>query len=130
MRGDDVIVSDEEVDLAGAGDFVAGIPQGEVHDEEEIVIVLVKLGTFDGAAEVFEIEGVEVREAVAQVFDVFGAGQDEVEPGEGFVLDDSRAHGGYYGWDGARGQVSHPSKSPPINQGRLGSLILSLVDSG
>ena len=41
MHGDDIIGPEEEIDLAGAGELLAGIPEREVHDEEEIVVILV-----------------------------------------------------------------------------------------
>ena len=34
VHGDDVVGTDEEIDFGGAGDFVAGVPEREVQDEE------------------------------------------------------------------------------------------------
>lgn len=62
------------------------------HDED-VVVVLIELGTFDGAADVFEVERVDVGEAGAQGIDVRRAGLDEVEPGQVAVLDDASSHG-------------------------------------
>ena len=56
---DDIIAPEEEIDFAGAGELIAGIPERKVHDEEEVVVVLVELGAFDGADDVFEVERVE-----------------------------------------------------------------------
>ena len=92
VDGDDVVGSDEEIDFGGAGEFVAGIPEREVHDEEEVVIVLIELGAFDGAADVLEVERVDVGEAPAEGIDVFGGGMDEVDPGDGAVVDDAGGH--------------------------------------
>ena len=39
VHSDEVAADDEDVDLAGARDFVARVPKREVHDEEEVVIV-------------------------------------------------------------------------------------------
>ena len=99
VDGDDVVWSEEEIHLAGAGELVAGIPEREVHDEEEVVVVLVELGAFDGADDVFEVEGVEAGEAPPEGIDVFGGGVDDVDPGRGVVVDDAGCHGGYYGMD-------------------------------
>ena len=48
VDGDDIIGTEEEIDFAGAGELVAGIPEREVHDEEEVIVVLIELGAFDG----------------------------------------------------------------------------------
>ena len=47
-----------------------------------------------GAADVFQVERVEVRVALAQAFDVRGAGMRQVEPGDVAVSDDACGHGG------------------------------------
>ena len=72
---------------------MAGIPIREVHDHEKVVVILIELGAFDWAAQVFQVERVDIGEALTQAFDVIGAGQDEVDPGDGVVADDSRGHG-------------------------------------
>ena len=93
MHSDHVVGTDEEIDFAGAGDFLAGVPEREVQDEEEVVIVLIQLGTFFGAADVFQVERVDARVAVVQRFDIGGAGMDDVNPGEVVVDDESGGHG-------------------------------------
>ena len=93
MHSDHVVGTDEKIDFAGAGDFLAGVPEREVQDEEEVVIVLIQLGTFFGAADVFQVERVDVRVAVVQRFDIGGAGMDDVNPGEVVVGDESGGHG-------------------------------------
>ena len=82
---------------------MAGIPKREVHDQEEVIIVLVELGAFDGAADVFQVERVEVRVAFAQALDVRGAGVRQVEPGDVAVLDDACGHGGDLTTEGIEG---------------------------
>ena len=92
VHGDDMAASDEDVDLAGAGDFGAGVPKREVHDQEEIIIGLVELWALDGADDVFQVERVEAGEAVAQGGDIVGIGLDDVGPGDRVVLDDAGGH--------------------------------------
>ena len=70
MHGDQVVVADEEINFGGAGQLVAGVPERKVHDHEDVGIVLVELGPFDRAADVLEVERVEVRKALAQACDV------------------------------------------------------------
>ena len=94
MHGDDIIAPEEEIDFAGAGELVAGIPKREVHDKEEVVVGLVELGAFDGTDDVFEVERMEGGIASLQGGDVFGGGVDDVDPGGGVVGDDVGAHGG------------------------------------
>ena len=93
MHGDHEVVADEEIDFGGAGELVAGVPQRKVHDGEDVVIVLVELGPFDRAADVLEVERVEVGIALAEICDIGFAGVRQVEPGEVGVGDDSRCHG-------------------------------------
>lgn len=117
MHGDDIIATEEEIDFAGAGELVAGIPEREVHDEEEVVVVLVELGAFDGADDIFQIERVEVGIAGVEGFDVCGAGVDDVDPGDGAVLDDASGHGRILATEAQRTQ-SEIRKNGPICRGR------------
>ena len=93
MHGDHEFAADEEIDFGGARDLVSGIPEWEVHDHEYVGIVLVELGPFDRAADVLEVERVEVGKALAEICDVGCAGVRQVEPGEVAMADDSRGHG-------------------------------------
>ena len=92
VHGDDVVGPEEEIDFAGARELIAGIPEREVHDEEEVVIVIIELGAFDGAADVLEVEGVEAGEALTEGIDVGGGGIDDIDPGRGAVVDDACGH--------------------------------------
>ncbi len=93
VHSDHVVKADDNIDFVGARDLVAGIPIREVHDHEKVVVILIELGAFDWAAQVFQVERVDIGEALTQAFDVIGAGQDEVDPGDGVVADNSRGHG-------------------------------------
>jgi len=93
VHGDDIIGTEEEIDFAGAGELVAGIPEREVHNEEEVMVVLIELGAFDGADDIFEVERVEGGIAGVEGGDVFGAGVDDVDPGGVVVGDDAGGHG-------------------------------------
>ena len=119
VDGDDIIGTEEEIDFAGAGELVAGIPKREVQDEEEVVVVLVELGTFNGAENVFEVERVEVGEAVVQRFDIGGGRVDDVDPGCGIVSDDAGGHG-----------ADSTPRSPPIAMGEDWSPTRALAQIG
>jgi len=114
VHGDDIIATEEEIDFAGAGELVAGIPEREVHDEEEVVVVLVELGAFDGADDIFEVERVEVGIAGVEGFDVCGAGVDDVDPGDGAVLDDAGGHGGYFSHRGTEDTEGNTEDWPDL----------------
>ena len=58
-----------------------------MQDDEKVVIVLIELGPFDVAANIFQVERVEVGEALFERGDICGSGMNDVDPSQAVVAD-------------------------------------------
>ena len=70
MAGYQVIFADEDVQLAGSGNTVSLIEDGEVQHDEKVGVVIVNLGTLHTAEHIVQRQCMEV-EVISQVLDFF-----------------------------------------------------------
>jgi hypothetical protein len=82
MHGDEVIAPQNELHFAGAGNALHGVPNGKVHDDEQIILALIQFGAFGATEQVFQMQGVDFGVGATQLLHIFTVGRDDVYPGK------------------------------------------------
>jgi len=79
VKGDEVVLAEEEIDLGGVEFFGAGEVH-RVHDEEQIVVVILELGEGAGGDAVLDGERVKLKDIAEDEFDFRLGGVFEIDP--------------------------------------------------
>ena len=93
VDGDQKTSANKEIDLAGASHLARVVKHGEVHDDKQVIVILVNLGAFNLAENVFQVQRME-RVMFAQIGHVFRHGVDNVHPCHALVSNGCNAHKG------------------------------------
>ena len=92
MEGDEVVFTDEQIDLGGLQLFFADAHG--VHDDEQVVLEVLNLGDGRVGDAVLDREGVELEGVFEDEFDLFVGGFGEVDPEEDARLGAQRGKAG------------------------------------
>jgi len=92
VEGDEVVFTDEQIDLGGLQLFFADAHG--VHDDEQVVLEVLNLGDGRVGDAVLDREGVELEGVFEDEFDLFVGGFGEVDPEEDARLGAQRGKAG------------------------------------
>jgi hypothetical protein len=93
VDGDQKTCPDEEVHLAGARHLARLVVDRKVHDDKEIVVILVDLRPLNLTENVLQIQGMKGI-VLAQIGHILGCGILDVYPGQALMGDRGDAHRG------------------------------------